>query len=105
MQPAGSPPWRVIDSPPTTGAAAPGAPDGAAPRPGPAGRPGITLDVRVLATIGVTVACAVVAFILAFGTGAGTTVIEGGTAIEAGPSAAASAGAASPTSGCASARP
>lgn len=70
MQPAGSPPWRVIDGP------SPG--DGpTSPDPGVVERGRAGVDGRVLATVGATVVCAVLAFALAVGGGAGTTVVDG----------------------------
>lgn len=90
MQPAGSPPWRVIETPPTSGTtpSAPADGDGATSPP----VRGVTVDGRVLATIGATAACALVAFLLAFGSGGGTTVVDGGVAIGPDPSATAAIG-------------
>lgn len=88
MQPAGSPPWRVIETTPTP-AAPSDAPDVPAATTSPAR--GITVDGRLLATVGATAACAVVAFVLAFGSSTGTTIVDGGTPIGADPSASAAA--------------
>lgn len=79
MQPAGSPPWRVIETPPATGVAQATTVEVADTRSAPSG--GIGVDGRVLATVGATAACALVAFVLAFGTGGGTTVVDGGALI------------------------
>jgi competence protein ComEA len=90
VQPTGIPPWRVIETPPVVGA---GPAVGGAGTTSPADaspNPVVALDVRVLATIGATVACAVVAFVLAFGTGSGATVIDGGVPLATDPGPAAS---------------
>ena len=76
MEPTGGPPpWRVIESPAAVGDVPTAAP--------PPTRAVTAVDVRVLATIGATIACAVVAFVLAFGGGSGTTTVDGGTLIGA----------------------
>lgn len=75
MQPAGSPPWRVIESAPGDDPAA-----AAGPRQAADGRAGV--DGRVLATIGATGACAVLAFVLAFSGGSGTTAVVGAIPLE-----------------------
>jgi competence protein ComEA len=86
VEPAGGPPpWRMIESRPA-GGVAPAAPVAGQAPPSVAG---VAVDARVLATIGATIACAIVAFVLAFAGGSGTTTVEGGTLIgaEASPSA------------------
>lgn len=98
QQASDPPPWRVIESAtgvgaPPAGAASAGA-RGADPT-GPAGSspaPGIVVEPRVLATIAATIACAAIAFALAFGSGAGPTVIEGGTALDPAPDGSATIG-------------
>lgn len=85
MQPAGSPPWRVIETPPTTpGTLSPTAPDGGGVTPASAA--GVTVDVRVIGTVAATVVCAAVAFVLAFGSSSGTASVQGGTIIVTDPS-------------------
>jgi competence protein ComEA len=84
VQPAGSPPWRVIETPPpVTG------PPSTTPSSGdvvaPSTTPGVTVDVRVIATIAATLACAAVAFVLAFGSSSGTATVQGGSVIVADP--------------------
>jgi competence protein ComEA len=79
----------VIESTPSTGTAPSDAPDVPAAATAPAR--GITVDGRLLATVGATAACAVVAFVLAFGSSTGTTIVDGGTRIGADPSASAAA--------------
>lgn len=85
MQPAGSPPWRVIETPPVQGGSVGGGPADA-PVAGPGSASGIRLDPRLLAMVGATVACAAIAFVLAFGSASGTAIVDGGTALDADPS-------------------
>ena len=68
-----SPPWRVIDAPAGTGPGTAG-PDAPGP-PGALARPAI--DVRIIATVGGAIACAVLAFVLASGGDAGTVIVDG----------------------------
>jgi competence protein ComEA len=85
VQPAGSPPWRVIETPPT---GPEGTPSTAPPDSGvvaPSTTTGLTVDVRVVATIAATLACAAVAFVLAFGSSSGTATVQGGSVIVADP--------------------
>jgi competence protein ComEA len=85
VQPVGSPPWRVIETPPTGPG---GAPSTTPPDSGVVVTPtttGVTVDVRVIATIAATVACAAVAFVLAFGSSSGTATVQGGSVIVADP--------------------
>ncbi len=70
-----SPPWRVIDAPAGTGPGTTG-PDLAGP-PAAGARP--ALDVRIIATVGGAIACAVLAFVLASGGDAGTVIVDGGS--------------------------
>jgi competence protein ComEA len=89
VEPAGGPPpWRVIESPAAGGVS----PAPAVTGQGPTSVAGVAVDVRVMATIGATVACAIVAFVLAFGGGSGATSVEGGTLIVAETSPSASGG-------------
>lgn len=84
MQPAGSPPWRVIESPPpVTGEASSTATHGLS---APPTRAGVTVDLRIIGTIAATIVCAAVAFVLAVGGGAGTASVQGGTIIVSDPS-------------------
>lgn len=78
MEPTATPPWRVLDAP-----ADPGAPTGAA---GGATQPAQTLltptFVKVIATAGAAVACAVVAFVLAFSDSSeGAVILDGGSSM------------------------
>ncbi len=100
MQPTvDPPPWRVIESP----GAAPAETIAAANGHGQAttgGSPkvaGLVIDPRVLATVVATIACAAIAFVLAFGSPPGTTTVDGGTLI--GSAASGGAGASPPLSG------
>ncbi len=100
MQPTvDPPPWRVIESP----GAAPAETIAAANGHGQAttgGSPkvaGLVIDPRVLATVVATIACAAIAFVLAFGSAPGTTTVDGGTLI--GSAASGGAGASPPLSG------
>jgi competence protein ComEA len=85
VQPAGSPPWRVIETPPPGSGGAPSTsrPDGDVVVPSTT--TGVTIDVRVIATIAATVACAAVAFVLAFGSSPGTATVQSGSVIVADP--------------------
>ena len=77
MEPGSKPPWRVLDAPSSPGGAAvdPAAP--AAARPVIAGS-----LLRVVATVGAAIACAIVAFALAVGGGSGGTVlVDGGSGL------------------------
>lgn len=77
MQPAGSPPWRVIETTPPAGPAAePGGGSTQRERTGP--------DGRVLATVAATVACAGLAFVLAFSGGSGVTTVDGAVPLGSG---------------------
>ncbi len=91
MQPAGSPPWRVIETPPAQGGATPVASREGVPAETVRAPAGISLDLRVLATVGATIACAVIAFVLAFGSGSGATIVDGGAPLDADPSGSATA--------------
>jgi len=91
VQPTGSPPWRVIETPPAPGASPAVGADVADVTSTP--MRGITVDGRVLAAIGATAACVVAAFVLAFGSGSGTTIVDGGVPIGPDPSASAATGA------------
>ena len=100
MQPTvDPPPWRVIESPgPATAeptAAANG--HGQATTGGSPKGAGLVIDPRVLATVVATIACAAIAFVLAFGSAPGTTTVDGGTLI--GAAASGGAGASPPLSG------
>lgn len=95
MQPAGGPPpWRAIESPtetaPPIGSSAGARGVDPAPPAGLAQTAGIVVESRVLATIMATIACAAIAFVLAFGSGAGASVVGGGTDFDPTPAGSAS---------------
>jgi competence protein ComEA len=72
MDPTATPPWRVLDAPPS------GDGQGAPPIERAAPSAGAATIVKTLAIGGAAVACAIAAFILAAGDGGGTVTIEGG---------------------------
>lgn len=91
MQPAGDPPpWRAIESPtaappPTGSSTAGGGGPALASVAGPTPATGIVLEPRVLLSIAATIACAGIAFVLAFGSGTGTSTIDGGAVLDTTP--------------------
>ncbi len=78
MEPSATPPWRVLDAPAGAGAATTGE-----PAAGPSGQTFLTPTVlKVVATAGGAVACAVLAFVLAFAGGPGEPMtVDGGSAL------------------------
>jgi len=78
VEPGSSPPWRVLDAP-----SVPGGPAAAPPPVAASGGPAISgTMVRIFATIGAAVACAVVAFTLAVSDGSGgAVVVDGGAGL------------------------
>ncbi len=87
MEPSSNPPWRVLDAPSGPGAAA-----GAETPPPTTDRPAVSgAMLRIIATIGAAVACAIVAFVVAASGGSGSTMlVDGGSRL---PVSGASAGA------------
>lgn len=81
MEPSTTPPWRVLDAPAAAGTAGAAAPS----EPGAAGSPHVLLTppgLRIALTVGGAVACAVLAFALAFaGAPSGSVDVEGGSAL------------------------
>ena len=80
MEPGSTPPWRVLDAP-----SVPGSPVAAQPSVAASGGPPVSgTMVRILATVGAAIACAVVAFTLAIGGGSGgAVVVDGGDGLPA----------------------
>lgn len=78
MEPSATPPWRVVDAPGPGGGVATTEPAVEAPRPS-----FLTPTViKVIATGGAAVACAIVAFALAFSGGPGEPIaVDGGSAL------------------------
>lgn len=78
MEPSATPPWRVLDAPAGAGAATTGEPAAE-----PSGQIFLTPTVlKVVATAGGAVACAVLAFWLAFAGGPGEPItVDGGSAL------------------------
>lgn len=87
MGPTATPPWRVLETPPSD--------DGRAPVTAPATeQTSATPMLKLAAIVGAALACAVAAFMLAAGGGSGTTRVEGVAPIADGsPSASGSGGA------------
>jgi competence protein ComEA len=83
MDPTATPPWRMLEAPPSDdGRQA----DGLGPPqpPSPPERPGATAVIKVAAIGGIAIACAIAAFVLAAGGGSGVTRVDGGAPIVVG---------------------
>ena len=75
MDPTATPPWRVLESPPTEPTSGP-------TEPGPAGQRAtvdVSTIVKALAIGGAAIACALAAIVLAMGTDDGTVRVDGGS--------------------------
>ncbi len=83
MDPAATPPWRMLEAPPSDD----GRPAGGIRPPQPPStpeRPGATTVIKVAAFGGIAIACAIAAFVLAAGGGGGVTRVDGGAPIAGG---------------------